>query len=42
MTSTFKHIDYIAVKNLKQGDVNAFDNQPFSLRVRGDLRQPNP
>ncbi len=26
MTSTFKHIDYLAVKNLKQGDVKAFDD----------------
>jgi RNA polymerase sigma-70 factor (family 1) len=26
LTSTFKHIDYLAVKNLKQGDVKAFDN----------------
>ncbi len=25
MTPTFKHIDYLAVKNLKQGDVKAFD-----------------
>lgn len=25
MTSIFQHIDYLAVKNLKQGDVNAFD-----------------
>lgn len=26
MISTFKHIDYLAVKNLKQGDVKAFDD----------------
>ena len=26
MTSTFRHIDYLAVKNLKQGDVKAFDD----------------
>lgn len=26
MTSTFKHIDYHTVKNLKQGDVKAFDD----------------
>lgn len=26
LTSTFKHIDYLAVKNLKQGDVKAFDD----------------
>ena len=26
MTSTFKHIDHLAVKNLKQGDVKAFDD----------------
>ena len=25
MTSTFKHIDYLTVKSLKQGDVKAFD-----------------
>lgn len=25
MTSTFKHIDYLAVKNLQQGDLKAFD-----------------
>ena len=25
MTPTFKHIDYLAVKNLKEGDVKAFD-----------------
>ncbi len=25
MTGTFKHIDYLTVKNLKQGDVKAFD-----------------
>jgi RNA polymerase sigma-70 factor (ECF subfamily) len=26
LTSTFKHIDYLAVKSLKQGDVKAFDD----------------
>jgi RNA polymerase sigma-70 factor (ECF subfamily) len=26
LTSTFKHIDYLTVKNLKQGDVKAFDD----------------
>lgn len=26
MTSTFKHIDYHTVKNLKQGDIKAFDD----------------
>lgn len=26
LTSTFKHIDYLAVKDLKQGNVNAFDD----------------
>ena len=26
LTSTFKHIDFLAVKNLKQGDVKAFDD----------------
>lgn len=26
LTSTFKHIDYLAVKNLKQGNVSAFDD----------------
>ncbi len=26
LTSTFRHIDYLAVKNLKQGDVKAFDD----------------
>lgn len=26
LTSTFKHIDYLAVKNLRDGDVKAFDD----------------
>ncbi len=26
LTSTFKHIDYLAVKNLKQGNVNGFND----------------
>ena len=26
MTASFKHIDYLAVKNLKQGDAKAFDS----------------
>lgn len=35
MASTFKHIDYLAVKNLKQGDVKAFDDlfNKYSTRL---------
>jgi len=35
MTSIFKHIDYLAVKNLKQGDVKAFDDlfKKYSSRL---------
>lgn len=35
LTSAFKHIDYLAVKNLKEGDVNAFDElfNKYSYRL---------
>lgn len=35
MNTTFKHIDYLAVKNLKHGDTNAFDDlyKKYSSRL---------